>query len=267
MKIWVKVFLMAFLLSGVVFTARSQIDINSNNRVTIRHHYDAPKFTINYGDLKLDGGSIGGLYGWLWGNTAIVERWVTAGWGIETYGNAIISGDLNVMGNKHFFHPHPTDESKFIKYTALESSEALTITRGNSKTVNGQAIIVLPEHFSLVTSKDAPTTVILTPEGAPALLYTVRKSTKEIVVAMKPADFKKFKDVEFSFQVTGVRDGFENSETIVSEDKLSSPVTMRNDVQRRIDAYVKKGKNRQSAELKRREEESEPTLIIQEKME
>jgi hypothetical protein len=65
--------------------------------------------------------------------------------------------------------------------------------------------------------------VVASPEGAPVLLYTKQKSKDKIVVAMKKSDFETFRDVEFAFQVTGIRDGFEKQEVIISEEKLFSP--------------------------------------------
>ena len=59
---------------------------------------------------------------------------------------------------------------------------------------------------------------------------------------MKPSDFSEFKDVEFSYQVTGVRDGFEKQDIIIAEEKLDAVPTKedfeRNDVQRRIKAMM-----------------------------
>ena len=59
---------------------------------------------------------------------------------------------------------------------------------------------------------------------------------------MKPSDFSEFKDVEFSYQVTGVRDGFEKQDIIIAEEKLDAVPTKedfeRNDVQRRIKAML-----------------------------
>ncbi|NLW33447.1 MAG: hypothetical protein GXY77_18525 [Fibrobacter sp.] len=128
--------------------------------------------------------------------------------------------DLNVYGTKNFIHPHPKDSTKLIKYIAIESGEALTVARGTAKTENGTAEIELPDHFSLVTSEKAPLTVLLTPESAPVLLYTKNKSKTNVTVAMKKSDLFEFGDVQFAFQVTGVRDGFEDEEIIVDTDKM-----------------------------------------------
>ena len=70
------------------------------------------------------------------------------------------------------------------------------------------------EHFSLVTSAQELISVTLTPENKPVLLYVTKKSKEQIEVSMKKADFYEYGDVPFSFQVTGVRDGFENQKVI-----------------------------------------------------
>jgi hypothetical protein len=132
------------------------------------------------------------------------------------------SGDIDVYGNfkvwppynKNFIQPHPTDDNKVIAYVTIEAGEALTITRGLSATKGGQVEVVLPDHFSLVTSADVPVTVLITPEKSPALLYVIKKSKEKIAVAVKADDYSHFGDVEFSYQVTGVRDGYENYKAI-----------------------------------------------------
>ncbi|MDR3012087.1 MAG: hypothetical protein LBU70_02615 [Chitinispirillales bacterium] len=152
----------------------------------------------------------------------------------------VINGTIHATNLKSFIHPHPTDESKVIRYTAIESGEVLTVARGVARTENGQAIIELPPHFSMVTSEEAPISVIVTPKGAPVLLYVKEESREKIVIAMREPDFIEFKDVEFSYQVTGVRDGFEKIEVVVDEGKLNTRGSVRSDIQERIDAYEKR---------------------------
>lgn len=184
------------IVSCVVCSISAQINILSNT-ITFREANNAARSTSHYGDLHLEGGTSGSSWGWLYCNRAAVY------------------GDLVVTGTKNFMQPHPTDSNKVIKYIAIESGEALTLVRGTATTVNGQAIVPLPEHFKLVTSSDVPVTVILTPENAPVTLYTKGKSKEQIAIGMKNSDFFEFGDVQFSYQVTGVRDGFENEEVIV----------------------------------------------------
>lgn len=142
------------------------------------------------------------------GNVAIDTRLVANG-GLEAAWITVL-GDLDVSGSKNFVHPHPTDDTKKIVYVAAEAGEALTLARGISRTENGKISVQLPDHFALVTSEDAPLTVQLTVEGAPALIYVVSKSRQAIEVKMKDSDFAEFQDVTFNYFVQGVRDGFED---------------------------------------------------------
>jgi hypothetical protein len=262
MKMRMNVVLSKILLSGIFVVAMSQIYIQSGGNIDIRGYSNAGRYTYHYGDLHLDGGSLSTGGGWLYCNRVNVTGNGTAyvSGNLQVNSHATVSGTLTVMGNKYFLQPHPTDTTKFIRYSAMESGQSLTITRGAAKTVKGEAIISLPEHFSLVTNKNEPITVILTPESAPVLLYTKQKSTTEIVVAMKPADLRKHKDVNFSYQVSGVRDGFEKQEVIIGEDKINSPIPARTDVQKRINVYVKKNKDRQDLELANKRKEAEVTI-------
>jgi hypothetical protein len=258
MKMRAVVTLATVLLGGLASLAVSQINMESNGTVTIRNSSLATRYTYNYGDLELSGGNQGTSRGWLWANKATIRGPARVDGDLSVYGEkTLFNGSVWIMGSKNFLQPHPTDATKFIRYSAMESGEALTIARGTAKTVNGEAKIALPEHFSLVTCKNEPITVILTPEGAPVLLYTKQKSTNEIVVAMKSDDLRVFRDVEFSYQVTGVRDGFERQEIIVSEDKLNEKVAAREDVQRRIDTYVGKLKAEQELEAANRRRSAE----------
>ena len=212
MKVQFKTTAIVILASCFLFGVYAQINLMSND-IQFRSYDNANQATYHYGDLRLEGGSIGSSYGWLYTNAINCYGFASI------IGNTTIYGSLLVYGTKNFVHPHPTDSTKLIKYIAIESGEALTLARGTSKTVNGQVTIALPEHFSLVTSADAPVTVLLTPKRAPALLYTKEESKEQIVVAMKESDFFEFHDVEFAFQVTGVRDGFEDEEIIVDISK------------------------------------------------
>ncbi len=200
--------LTAFFAGSLLFNAFAQVNILPNN-IVFRDNDNANNFTLHYGDLDLNGGSTGNLYGWLNANAVRSWNWMTA------------YGDLNVYGTKNFIHPHPTDSSKIIRYIAIESGEALTFARGTAQTFSGVVQINLPEHFSLVTSSNMPLTVLLTPEAKPVVLYTKEKSKSKITVGIKKADFDEFGDVKFSYQVTGVRDGFENQKVIMDLDELN----------------------------------------------
>lgn len=243
MKAQFKTFAVVVLMSGMIFSSLAQINLLSDY-ITFRSYNNAARGTTHYGDLNIDGGSSGTGWGWMTCEAGYVNDWFN------------IYGNLNVYGTKNFVHPHPTDTTKVIKYIAIESGEALTLARGTAATVNGQAIVTLPEHFKLVTSTDAPITVILTPEEAPVLLYTKEKSKEQIVIGMKDSDFYEFGDVSFAFQVTGVRDGFEDEEVIVDivekaeNDRVSAKRADYNEKVKKARALTKKLNNENKGKRK-----------------
>jgi hypothetical protein len=222
-----------------------RIDLNTNH-INLGISTSPYVTTTNYGRLFMRGPSgigAGHHSGEFSANRGTVYNNLTA----ATYNGVV----------KHFIHPHPTDESTLIRYTSMESGEALTVVRGLARTENGQVTISLPEHFALVTSNAEPISVILTPDGAPVLLYTKERSREKIVVAMKPSDFSEYRDVLFSYQVTGTRDGFEKLDILIAEEKLDEvPTTAdfeKNEVQKRIKAMMDRKAARNEAVLEKKE--------------
>lgn len=245
MKTRVKMLVMAVFCGGMLFSAASQVVVDAYN-IRFRDQTKYGVVTEHYGDLHTYGGNGGSKWGWLICNKLRVETNNT--YASEIDANLILYKNLSVLGSKNFIHPHPTDDAKVIRYVSAESGEALTLARGSAKTVNGEVTLKLPDHFSLVTSKNEPITVIVTPKGAPVLLYTKKESKEEIVVAMKKSDFAEFRDVEFAYQVTGVRDGFEIQENIVDLEKLNVTETEdeleKNEVKKRIRAIAQRMEQR-----------------------
>jgi hypothetical protein len=267
MKRQVKMLAAAVILSGIGFAAVSQTRANLNaDIITINsgswnpglgHRLNLMGGTMNFGTsnatvysitshsgfFSVRGTSfgIGAAGGEFSANRATIYNDITA----RTYNGVI----------KHFVHPHPTNDAKVIRYTSMESAEALTVARGVAKTVNGQVTIELPEHFVMVTSKTEPVTVILTPKGAPAMLYAKESNREKVVVAMKPFDFSEYKDIEFSYQITGTRDGFEQLEVIVAEEKLGALPTKedfeKNEVTKRIKALFDRTAARHEAAMEK----------------
>jgi hypothetical protein len=117
-------------------------------------------------------------------------------------------GTIGATGAKNFVEPHPTDPSKEIRYASLEGREVGTYFRGTAHLVNGRATIEIPEDFRMVTAADG-LTVQLTPIGAQANLYCVTRSLDGIEVA---GSF----DVEFDYQVNGVRKAFVDYQPVVA---------------------------------------------------
>ena len=134
------------------------------------------------------------------------------GLAVRSNGDVHIDRNLVVYGQKRFAHPHPTDPNKLISYVAVEGPEAGTYIRGTGQIVNGEALIQLPEHFSLTTSAEG-LTVTLSPLGEWLQLYVLEKSTTRIVV--KEAEGKTGR---FDYLVHGVRKGHEDFQVISEVD-------------------------------------------------
>ena len=233
MKLNLKAVCVSVAFCGVLFSAGAQINLLSND-ITFRTYNNASHETVHYGSLYLNSGSNGqgsltcsGINnqgsltcsGDMINNLGMLLNWGTFG----CFGEAGFSNGLTVYGGtKNFLHPHPTDTTKAIKYICIEAGESMTMVRGVSKTSGGSVEISLPEHFGLVTSAAVPVTVLITPEDAPVLLYTAKKTKESIIVVMKPADFKEFGDAQFAWQVSGARDGYENEEIIVDAESYLS---------------------------------------------
>jgi len=237
----------------VVFGAVGQINLNAN-RINLNADREIHLLTTHPFGVRLRSPSNPGLT-LTFGSMDVTASLLCSQAHIDN--QAIVYGSLDVWGFKRFIHPHPTDTAKVIRYVAIESGEALTLARGTAKTVNGQATIALPEHFSLVTSKTEPITTILTPKGAPVLLYVKQENREQIVVSMKQSDFTEFRDVEFAFQVTGVRDGFEKQEVIIDVEKLDSQTlekdSVKYEMRQRIKAHAERARAKHEMRYKTEE--------------
>lgn len=127
------------------------------------------------------------------------------GYSAGTYGVYAL-GDIGATGMKFFVEPHPSDPSKVIRYVALEGPEAGIYFRGSGRTVDGSAVIEVPESFRIVTD-DAGLTVQLTPVGALVQIAVVSKALDQIVV-------RSSRDVDFDYEVKGFRRAFRRHEPI-----------------------------------------------------
>jgi len=127
------------------------------------------------------------------------------------------SGDMLISGVKSFADPHPTDASKMIQYVSLEGRESGTYFRGTASTIQGEAIITIPEDFRMVTDTEG-LTVQLTPVGASASMYVVSEDLNQIVVHSN-------RDVKFHYMVNGVRASFMDHQPIASSLGVFTPLS------------------------------------------
>lgn len=121
-----------------------------------------------------------------------------------------IGGNLEVQGAKSFVQAHPTDLTKEIVYISLEGPEAGTYIRGTAQLINGESVVVLPEHFAAVTN-DEGLTVQLTCLDECNGLRVVSKSTKQIVIKELMGGKSH---AHFDYLVQGIRKGYEDHQVI-----------------------------------------------------
>lgn len=130
----------------------------------------------------------------------------------------IASGSIGILsyGTKSFVQEHPEDPSQVIIYAALEGGEAGTYYRGSAQLANGEAVIELPEHFSLVT-EDEGLTVQVTPREDCNGLYVAQVTTTQIVVKELQGGTS---NARFDFFINGVRAGFADFQVMNSTAEL-----------------------------------------------
>ena len=123
-------------------------------------------------------------------------------------GNVQVNGNFSATGTKAFVQAHPTDPSREIVYVALEGGEARTYVCGSGQLQSGKAVLVLPEHFELVTA-DEGLTIQLTPRSEWLQLYVVELDTAQLVVREAQG-----KSGAFDYFICGVRKGYEQHEVL-----------------------------------------------------
>jgi hypothetical protein len=125
-------------------------------------------------------------------------------------------GNFTATGTKAFVEPHPTNPALTIRYVALEGPEAGTYFRGTARTVNGVAVIQVPESFRMVTDNEG-LTVQLTPVGELAQMAVIGQDLNQIIV-------RSSRDVSFHYQVNGIRHMFRDWQA-VAEGNDFHPIT------------------------------------------
>jgi hypothetical protein len=118
-------------------------------------------------------------------------------------GAVTVSGNLTVTGTKNFAVADPGDSHQAIYYAALEGPEAGTYFRGTTRTIQGEAVIELPDYFARLTEPER-LTVQLTPLGRWGQLYVAEKTPNRLVVRLPPGS----DDLEFDYFLQGVRKGY-----------------------------------------------------------
>ncbi len=122
-----------------------------------------------------------------------------------TYG-VFSLGDFGGTGAKYFVEPHPSDASKVIRYVSLEGPESGTYFRGTARTIDGEAVIEVPESFRIVTDEEG-LTVQVSAVGPLVMISVESEDLNQIVV-------RSSKDVTFHYLVQGVRRAFKDHRAI-----------------------------------------------------
>ena len=125
-------------------------------------------------------------------------------------------GNFAATGTKAFVEPHPTDPTMTIRYVSLEGPEAGTYFRGTAATVNGEAVIPVPDTFRTVSAEEG-LTVQLTPVGDLAQMAVISRDLNQIVV-------RSSRDVTFDYHVNGIRRAFKDWQ-VVAEGREFRPVS------------------------------------------
>jgi hypothetical protein len=121
----------------------------------------------------------------------------------------VIEGNLSVTGQKNFLHQHPTQPEKEFVYVALEGGEAGTYWRGTATLSGARTEVVLPEHFSLVTSTTGMTASV-TPRAQTAGLWVEESTPTSLVVGAADPNER----IQFDYIVMGIRQGHEGHEVV-----------------------------------------------------
>ncbi|MBW1813914.1 MAG: hypothetical protein JRJ39_09650 [Deltaproteobacteria bacterium] len=207
--------------SGYLGGAYSVYGLHSNNHYgylggdsfgVYGYHNDGNWGYIGGGSMGVEGQNSNGNYGYLGGSTRAVYGYASSGNAGYFDGAVYVNGALGKASGT-FVQPHAKDPSKEIRYAFFEGPEHAVFIRGTARLVDGTAVIELPEHFRVVAAKDG-IEVQVTPYSAKTYgLAVVERSREKIVVKELREGRGSF---EFSYYVTGVREGFETHEPVVA---------------------------------------------------
>ena len=129
-----------------------------------------------------------------------------AGIRVNQNGQGEVFGDV-----KNFCADNPFDPSTQIWYASLEGPEAAAYVRGTALLANGEATVLLPEHFAAIAVSQGMT-VQVTPRSADSLgLAVIERAVDRIVVRELQSGNGSY---EFDWHVEAARKGFEDYEVI-----------------------------------------------------
>jgi len=138
-----------------------------------------------------------------------------AGLYVNSSGQGYVFGDV-----KSFRMTHPEDSEKEIWYACVEGPEAAAFVRGTATLVNGQARVVLPEHFRMVAAQER-ITVTLTPLSTTSKgLAVMTKSPGTFTVSELHGGRGAY---DFDWEVKAVRIGYEDYQPVRPKQVIAAP--------------------------------------------
>ncbi len=146
-----------------------------------------------------------------------------AGIYVDGTGRGIVFGDT-----KNFVMDHPENPENEIVYASIEGPEAAAFCRGTAKLIDGNAVVILPEHFQYVAS-GKNLTVLLTPLSASSKGMAI---TAKSLISFEVQELWEGKgNYAFDWEVKDVRKGYEDYKVIrqkqfLSSDKSEQPKTL-----------------------------------------
>jgi hypothetical protein len=165
-------------------------------------------------DISVSAGTIngGGGYFQVYDNSGVAKGGIRhdGAAGVELWGTT-----------KNFVENHPTQAGKAIVYTCVEGPEAAMYTRGTATLVDGEAKVLLPEHFSMMASYNGKMTVTLTPHSAESEgLARIELNPERLVVQELRNGTGTY---EFDYEIKAIRYNREDHQVVQSWTKWAGP--------------------------------------------
>ena len=128
------------------------------------------------------------------------------GWDDNCLDQSIVFADV-----KNFKMPSPSEQGKEIWYATLEGPEAAAYLWGTARLVNGEATILLPQHYVDVASPKG-LTIQLTPLSSDSRgLAVIKKSLDGVVIKEM---FSGKNNYDFDYLIIAVRKGYEDYQVL-----------------------------------------------------
>lgn len=150
------------------------------------------------------------------------DGFIKAGMVVDPSGQGVLFADV-----KNFKMEHPKDSSKEIWYASLEGPEAAAYVRGTGQIINGEALILFPDHFSSIANPGT-LTVVLTPGSDETYGLAV---VEKLPNGFKVKELKGGKGTfSFDWEAKAIRNGYENYQPVRLKSETPSAVKEKREV-------------------------------------